>query len=87
MMTQAFKEIDQSDLLIAETSEKGMGVGIEIGYAKALGKVVIYIRNKSAEHSTTASGASDFRIIYEEPKSLATQLASILKPMIFNINR
>ena len=35
MMQQAFKEIDAYDILIAELSEKAIGVGIEAGYAIA----------------------------------------------------
>src|SRR5882757_7672101 len=60
MMQQAMTEIDRCDLLIAETSDKGIGIGIEAGYAKAKGKPVIYVRQKDTEHSTTVSGISDF---------------------------
>ena len=40
-------DIDNSDILIAEVSEKAIGVGIEVGYAKAKGKPIIYIKNQS----------------------------------------
>lgn len=78
MMDTAFKEIERSDLLVAETSEKGIGVGIEIGYAKALRKPVIYLRQTSAEHSTTASGASDFQVIYDDINGLVKHLKEVL---------
>jgi len=62
MMQKAMEEIDNCDILIAETSEKGIGIGVEVGYAKGMGKTVIYLRQKDTEHSTTVAGSSDFRI-------------------------
>jgi 2'-deoxynucleoside 5'-phosphate N-hydrolase len=79
MMQQAMKDIDRCDLLIAETSDKAIGVGIEAGYAKAKNKPVVYIRNNNAEHSTTVSGISDFQIIYNDAADLQKQLSEILK--------
>ena len=76
MMKHAMNEIDHCDLLIAETSDKGIGIGVEVGYAKAKGKKVIYLRRKDAEHSTTVSGISDFQIIYDDLDDLQKQLAS-----------
>jgi chorismate mutase len=35
MMNQAMQDIDSCDILIAETSEKRIGIGIEVGFAKA----------------------------------------------------
>lgn len=82
MMQQALADIDRCELLIAETSEKAIGIGIEAGYAKAKGKPVIYIRQKEAEHSTTVSGISDFQIIYQDPADLQKQLAEIVLNII-----
>jgi len=67
-------DIDNSDILIAETSNKGIGIGIEVGYAKAKGKPLIYLRNQNAEHSTTVSGICDFQIIYKNIHDLKNQL-------------
>ena len=78
MMQMAFNEIKQSDLLIAEVSEKAIGVGIEIGYAVALTIPVIYLRNLLAEHSTTASGSANHTIIYENTADLSFQLLQAL---------
>jgi nucleoside 2-deoxyribosyltransferase len=74
MMKQAMADIDKCDLLIAEVSEKAIGVGIEVGYAKAKSKPIIYIRKKQAEHSTTVSGISDFQIIYSDAADLQRQI-------------
>lgn len=78
MMQQALHEIDRCDMLIAETSVKGIGIGVEAGYAKAKGIPVIYMRNKNTEHSTTVSGISDYQLIYTDANDLAEQLTGIL---------
>ncbi len=46
MMQTAFAEIDSCDFLIAELTTKSIGVDIEIGYAHAKGKPIIYLRKK-----------------------------------------
>lgn len=79
MMQQAMTEMDQCDLLLAETSDKGIGIGIEVGYAKAKGKPVIYLRQKDAAHSSTVSGISDFQIIYLDSSELQVKLAAVLR--------
>lgn len=79
MMQAAFTEIDKSSLLIAEVSDKAIGIGVEVGYAKAKNKPVIYLRNINAEHSTTVAGASDHTLIYKDPTDLKIQLADLLK--------
>ena len=79
MMELAFAEIDKCELLIAETSDKAIGIGIEVGYAKAKNKPVIYLRNKNAEHSITVSGSSDYTIIYSDAGDLRMQLSEALK--------
>jgi len=75
MMQQAMADIDNCDILLAETSDKGIGIGIEAGYAKAKQKTVIYLRQKDKEHSTTVSGISDFQIFYIDTTDLKNQLA------------
>jgi 2'-deoxynucleoside 5'-phosphate N-hydrolase len=82
MMQQAMKEIDNCDLLIAETTHKAIGIGVEAGYAKAKGKPVIYLRNKDAAHSTTVSGISDYQIVYSDTADLQKQLAICLKEFL-----
>ena len=79
MMKQSMNCIDECDLLIAETSDKAIGIGVEVGYAKAKGKPVIYLRNNNAAHSTTVSGIGDFKIIYNHLYDLQGQLAIIIQ--------
>lgn len=78
MMQQAFKEIDASDILIAELSEKAIGVGIEAGYAIAKGKKLWYIRDRNAPHSTTVSGAAHQNFLYEDSADLSNQIQLFL---------
>ena len=79
MMKTAFLEIDKSDFLIAELTTKSIGVGIEIGYARAKGKPIIYLRKKNSEYSTTASGSSTYSIEYENENDLIELMKTILK--------
>lgn len=81
MMEKALECIDHCDLLIAETSSKEIGIGIEVGYAKAQGKPVIYLRQQEAEHSTTVSGISDFQVIYLDTTDLRNKLTDIINGM------
>lgn len=82
MMQEAMQKIDAADLLIAETSDKAIGIGIEAGYAKAKGKPVIYVRTKKADHSTTLSGISDQQVIYENSIDLKEKLQMILSQVM-----
>lgn len=78
MMQQAMVDIDSADFLIAETSYKAIGIGVEAGYAIAKGKPVIYMRQQYAAHSTTVSGISNYHIVYADAVDLKQQLISIL---------
>jgi len=82
MMQQAMNDIDKCDILIAETSDKAIGIGVEAGYAKAKGKTIIYVRQINAEHSTTVSGISDFQIVYDNTSDLKRQLVVVTKKIL-----
>lgn len=85
MMQQALLDIDDCDLLIAETSYKAIGIGVEAGYAKAKGKPVIYLRQQQAPHSTTVSGISNLAIVYADAADLEAQLNSVLNKITKSI--
>jgi|SRR6185369_14861293 len=78
MMKQALEEIDKSEILIAESSDKAIGIGIEAGYAKAMKKPIVYLRMASAEHSTTLGGISDHQVIYRDVLDLSLQLPAVI---------
>ena len=82
MMNQAMIDIDKCDMLIAETSEKGIGIGIEVGYARAKNKPIVYLRNACVKHSTTVSGISSYQIVYNNINDLQEQLAIVLAQLV-----
>jgi nucleoside 2-deoxyribosyltransferase len=82
MMATTFKEIEQSEFLIVELSRKAIGVGIEVGYAYAKGKPVIYINQKDSNHSTTVQGCSEHIITYESARGLAYDIEGIIRTLI-----
>ncbi|MCX7955657.1 MAG: hypothetical protein N2593_00920 [Patescibacteria group bacterium] len=82
MMKKALKLIDKSDFIIAELSYKSIGIGIEIGYAKAKNKKIIYIKKIDAEISTTSEGISDHLIEYKNEKDLLKKLSKIFDHLI-----
>jgi len=79
MMATAFAEIDTSDFLIAELTNKSIGVGIEVGYAFATNKPIIYIRQKEAPYSTTTAGCSEVVLEYKNKTDLVAQVSKALK--------
>lgn len=85
MMQQAMLDIDTCDFLIAETSEKGIGIGVEVGYAKAKNKPVVYLRNTNAEHSTTVAGISDYQVIYDNTIDLKSKLLLLMEIILEKI--
>lgn len=82
MMTQALADIDRSDLLVAETSDKAIGIGVEAGYAKARHKPVVYLRHESAAHSTTVAGVSDAQLIYKDAADLRLHLPPLIRQLL-----
>jgi nucleoside 2-deoxyribosyltransferase len=78
MMARAMSEIDRCDLFIAEVSEKGIGVGVETGYARAHNKTILYLRHADVEHSTTVSGVSDYHVFYRDAGALKLKLEKIV---------
>lgn len=78
MMQRALLDIDKSCCLLAETTDKGIGIGIEAGYAKAQGKLVVYLRKSEVSHSTTMSGMADYCVLYRDTKDLSEQLSSVM---------
>lgn len=77
IMRETFSKIDLADLVLIDLSEKGVGLGIEVGYAKGKGKTVIVTVKKGTEVSATIRGTADRIIEYEsisELKLIETEL-------------
>lgn len=79
MMEKALAEIEKCHVIIVEASIKAIGVGIEVGYAKALSKPIIYLRNYNSEKSTTLAGISNYIITYSDINHLKNQLQEVVK--------
>jgi len=65
LMKISFDEIDTCDLIIVELSEKGVGVGIEAGYAYARQIPIITLARQGSDISATLHGISS--TIYAYP--------------------
>ena len=58
LMQRTFAEIDSSDLIVVDLTEKGVGLGIEAGYAYAKGIPVVVIAKTGSDISATLQGIS-----------------------------
>jgi nucleoside 2-deoxyribosyltransferase len=70
LMRRTFTIIDQSDLIVMEMSEKGVGLGIEAGYAYAQGKNLLILLQKERELSSTMAGIASQIIRYNTLEQL-----------------
>ena len=70
LMRITFEEIDKSDFVILEMSEKGVGLGIEAGYAVARKKPLIVLIKQGLELSNTMQGIADIVIPYSQPEEI-----------------
>jgi nucleoside 2-deoxyribosyltransferase len=82
LMDISFAEMDACDIVIVELSEKGVGLGIEAGYAYAQGIPIFTIARRGADVSTTLRGISNAVFQYETYEELGAwfqQLAAFSK--------
>lgn len=56
LMARTFAKIDACDLAIVDLTEKGVGVGIEAGYARAKNIPIVAIAQSGADISETLRG-------------------------------
>jgi len=79
LMQRALNAIRHSAAVVVEFTEKGVGLGIEAGYAAALGIPVFVLLRPEAEMSTTLYGISAEVFRYVDDRSLNTAAARIAK--------
>ncbi|EKE06055.1 MAG: hypothetical protein ACD_19C00093G0001 [uncultured bacterium] len=72
LMKLTFKITEESDLLLVEFSEKGVGLGIEAGYAYAKGIPIIVIAKTGSDISNTMQGVAKKVIFYNNPEELGS---------------
>jgi 2'-deoxynucleoside 5'-phosphate N-hydrolase len=75
LMQKTFALIDASDTVVVDLTEKGVGIGIEAGYAYAKGKPVFTIAKRGSDISTTLSGISSRIAWYNEYEEISLLLA------------
>jgi nucleoside 2-deoxyribosyltransferase len=74
LMQKSFNVIDTSDVLFVDLTEKGVGVGIEAGYAYARRIPIIVIAQGDVRVSETLRGISQRMIRYNHMNDLADAL-------------
>lgn len=74
LMKKTFEQIDSSDMLIIEFSEKGVGLGIEAGYAYAKQKPIFVIAKDGSDISSTLEGVAREVIFYNNLNDLAGKI-------------
>tara|TARA_Y100000310_G_C20250323_1_gene608794 strand:- start:151 stop:552 length:402 start_codon:yes stop_codon:yes gene_type:complete len=81
LMTKTFKEIDSSDILVIDLSEKGVGLGIEAGYAYSKRIPIITIAKKGSDISSTLKGISKKVLSYDNPEELTNIFSELKKDL------
>lgn len=82
LMQRAFSNIDESQIVIIDATEKGVGIGIEAGYAFAKGIPILTIAEKDAHISETLCGISTLVGTYANPRSLRDLLLSSIRQIL-----
>ena len=75
LMRLSLRAIEASDLVVVELSEKGVGVGIEAGYAYARQIPVITLARRGADISDTLRGISAAVLAYGDLAEVEAFLA------------
>ncbi|MEM7736957.1 MAG: nucleoside 2-deoxyribosyltransferase [Deinococcota bacterium] len=70
LMQTTFELIDTCDVAIIDLTEKGVGLGIEAGYAYARGIPIITIAELGSDISTTLTGISESVHHYRDLRDL-----------------
>lgn len=72
-----FAGIEDADVVLLDLTDKGVGLGIEAGYATALRKPVVALYADGAEPSTTLNELATRTITYHGFADLTDQLTSL----------
>lgn len=83
-MDAAMREIDQCNFIIVDGTHIHINNCIEIGYARAKRKPIVYIHHEDVVADAMFKGMSHFYISYSNPKDLFDQMSEFLKSVIPN---
>jgi 2'-deoxynucleoside 5'-phosphate N-hydrolase len=81
LMKITFEEILSCDIIITELSEKGIGLGIEAGFAYAKSIPIIVVAESGSDISTTIKGIAYSVLFYEKPDDLETGLMKAIESL------
>lgn len=70
LMQRTFDEIDSSDIVVVDLTEKGVGIGIEAGYAFARHIPIMTIARTGSDISETLRGISQRILLYDRYNDL-----------------
>jgi hypothetical protein len=70
LMQRTFDAIDASRIVVIDLTEKGVGVGIEVGYARARGLPIITVAQTGSDISPALQSISRRVMFYDEPGAL-----------------
>ena len=76
LMQISFDAIDTSQLVVIDLTEKGVGVGVEAGYAYARNVPIVVIAQAGADISTTLLGIAESVGFYSNAQELEQILAA-----------
>lgn len=76
LMRRAMEEIEKSDALLIDMTDKPTGRMIEVGIAYALGKKIIVIMKRGTPIKDTTRGVADMVIEYDRLEDLSESLRS-----------
>ena len=77
LMRRTFDLIEGCDFVVTELSEKGVGLGIEAGYAYARKVPVVTVAKRGSDISETLKGISSHVLLYEEVSDLSPIFADL----------
>ncbi len=75
----AFPKMAESDILIVEFTEKGVGLGMGAGFAYALDKPIYVIAKTGSDISSTMQSVAREIIFYDKPEDLTPRFKEISK--------
>lgn len=79
LMQKSFEAIDACDLVVVDLTEKGVGIGIEAGYAWAKHIPIVTIAQAGSDISETLRGISDGICFYERYSDLCVCLYNTVR--------
>ena len=85
LMQKTFEMIDSCDIVLIELSEKGVGLGIEAGYAYAKGIPVVTVAKRGSDISETLRGILEEVIFYDDVRDLEPFFTNLLQTLISRV--